>query len=297
MQRRIVRAFLSIATVLAAATLGRAESLLLCGMAEVFEIEVATASTGKIAKLWSWRAADREELPEAIRKKFGTTDECKPIDGGKRVLISASSGGCALVERPSGRVLWYAVVPNAHSIELLPDNRVVVAGSVHAQGNRLAVFDLNRPETPVFETPLTSGHGVVWDAGRERLWALGLDELQSYRLQDWETDKPSLSLDAKFPLSSSGGHDLTSVPDGDNLLVTANTQVLLFDRRTETFQPHPELGNRTKVKCAQIHPRSRRTVLTAGSDQAWWTNRIEFFGPAATIGLPQEKIYKARWLD
>ena len=170
MPRCILRLVALWAALLATSPSVHAETLLLCGMAEVFEIDVAAAAKGEVKKLWSWRAADREELPEAIRKRFGTTDECKPIDGGKRVLISSSSGGCALVERPSGRVLWYAAVPNAHSVEQLPGNRVVVAASVHAAGNRLSVFDLNRSETPISEVPLVSAHGVVWDARRERLW-------------------------------------------------------------------------------------------------------------------------------
>jgi hypothetical protein len=297
MLRRIVRTSLSTWLIVAAATVGRAESLLLCGMTEVFEVDVAAASTGPVVKLWSWRAADRAELPEAIRSRFGTTDECKPIDGGRKVLITASSGGCALVERPSGRVLWHAVVGNAHSIELLPNDRVVVAGSVHAAGNRLTVFDLKRSETPLFETPLVSGHGVVWDAGRERLWALGLDELQRYRLEAWNTDKPSLTLEAKFALPSSGGHDLTAVPGGDDLFVTTNTQVLLFDRREKTFREHPELGKQTKVKSVQVHPRSGRLVFTQGTDAAWWNDRIGFLQPAATLELPQERLYKARWLE
>ena len=61
--------------------------LLLCGMDEVFAIDPSAAETGGIKKLWSWRAKDHAELPETIRGSFGTTDECKPVDGGKKILI------------------------------------------------------------------------------------------------------------------------------------------------------------------------------------------------------------------
>jgi hypothetical protein len=296
MPRYFLHAILLPAMVLSA-TVSQAETLLLCGMAEVFEIDVAAATNGDVKKLWSWRAADREELPEAFRKRFGTTDECKPIDGGKRVLISASSGGCALVERPSGRVLWYAVVPNAHSIEQLPGNRVVVAASVHAAGNRLSLFDLNRSETPIAEVPLVSAHGVVWDADRERLWALGLDELLRLRLVDWNSDKPQFAVEAKFSLPSSGGHDLTAVPNHDDLLVTTNSQVLHFDRRTEKFREHADLGAAARVKSVQVHPRGDRTVLVQSSDKAWWSGTLRTLNPSASIELPGERLYKARWVE
>lgn len=144
----------------------RAEPLVFCGWDEVFILDLSDAEKGNIDKLWSWRARDRKELPDAIRRSFGTTDECKPVDGGAKILISFSGGGCALVERPSGRVLWYASVPNAHSLELPPRDRAIVAGSVSPNGNRLILYDLARPDRPVWESPLVSAHGVVWDEKR-----------------------------------------------------------------------------------------------------------------------------------
>jgi hypothetical protein len=144
-------------------------TLILCGMDEVFSIDPSAAETGSIKKLWSWRAKDHGELPETVRGSFGTTDECKPVDAGKKILISSSGGACALVERPSGRVLWHARVPNAHSLELLPHGRVAVASSVGGAGNRLLLFDLAHSDYPIWETPLRSAHGVVWDEERQRL--------------------------------------------------------------------------------------------------------------------------------
>jgi hypothetical protein len=91
------------------------------------------------------------------------------LDGGSKILISSSSGGCALVERPSGKAIWYAQVPNAHSLELLPRGRIIVASSVHAQGNRLVLFDLDHSDQPIWGTPLVSAHGVVRErASRHR---------------------------------------------------------------------------------------------------------------------------------
>jgi len=75
------------------------DRLLFCGGPEVFVVEPDAT-----AKTWSWKANDRAELPENLRKDFAATDDCKPVDDGKRILVSASSGGCALVERETGKV-------------------------------------------------------------------------------------------------------------------------------------------------------------------------------------------------
>ena len=87
-------------------------------------------------------------------------------------------------------------VPSAHSLETLPRARIVVASSVNAKGNRLVLFDVARSNQPIWDTPLPSAHGVVWDEGRQILWALGLKELRCYELKDWESEKPSLAMNA-----------------------------------------------------------------------------------------------------
>lgn len=265
--------------------------LLLCGMGEVFEVEA-----GSLEKKWSWRGAEREELPEAMRSRFATTDECKPVEGGKKVLISASSGGCALVERPSGRVLWHAQVTNAHSLELLPRDRVVVASSLGKTGNRLVVFDLARSNEPIFDTPLPSAHGVVWDEGRHCLWALGFAELRRYELKDWDGDKASLVQQASHPLPDDDGHDLQAVPRSNDLVISTGRHVYLFDRDKPGFRPHPELGGKEHVKCVSIHPVTGRTAYIPANGKTWWSSEIHFLKPAAQVTANGEKLYKARWL-
>jgi hypothetical protein len=278
------------------ATTVKAEPLVLCGWDEVFVLELSDAQKGKTDKLWSWRAKDRKELPEAIRGSFGTTDDCKPVDGGSKILISSSGGGCALVERPSGRVLWYAGVPNAHSLERLPRDRVIVAGSVAPKGNRLILFDLARPNRPVWETPLVSAHGVVWDEKRECLWALGLNELRCYEPKDWAGQHPSFTMKASHRLPAGDGHDLQAIPRSDDLVVTTGPRVYLFDREKRQFRPHPELGGKENVKCVSVHPVSGRTVFVQASAGAWWSDTIGLLSPAAQVRLPGERLYKARWI-
>ena len=274
----------------------QAAQLLLCGWDEVFLINTDEAAKGKIEKLWTWRAKDHGELPPDLRGAFGTTDECKPLDGGARVLISSSGGACALVERPSGRVLWYAHVPNAHSLEQLPKERIIAASSGATNGDRLILFDIAKPDQPLWHTPMSCAHGVVWDAGRQQLWALGSGELRSYELKDWETDKPSLRFRASYRLPSDAGHELQAMSKGSDLVVSSAGHVYLFDRETLKFRPHPELGDKADVKCISIHPSTGRVVYLHGEEGQWWSRTLHLLGPAEDIKLPGERLYKGRWL-
>jgi hypothetical protein len=281
----------------AAATTTAPAPLLLCGADEVFAIDVASAEHGTIEKLWSWRAKEHAELPQRVRDGFRSTDDCKPIRGGTQILISSSSGGCALVERATGRVLWYAWVHNAHSLELLPGNRVVVASSVGEGGDRLVLFDLGRPDQPLADTPLTSAHGVVWDAGRQMLWALGMEELRAYGLKDWDGESRALELKASHKLpDDGGGHDLQAVPGTGDLSVSTERHVYLFDRDRPAFRPHAELGDRANVKSVSVQAAGGRAAWTQGSDEHWWSDAVYLLAPAGEVKLPGERLYKARWL-
>ncbi|MFN3408905.1 MAG: DUF6528 family protein [Limisphaerales bacterium] len=270
--------------------------LLLCGMDEVFVVDAAMLTcNGPVTKLWSWRAKDREELPAGLRGAFGTTDECKPVSGGRQILITSSGGGCALVDYPSGAVRWHGRAHNAHSAELLPNHRVVVAASVGAAGNRLLVFDLARPGEPLTEASLESAHGVIWDEARQCLWALGFSTLEAYELRDWQSQKPTLQRVASHPLPDPDGHDLQAVPGSDDLLITTGAKVFLFDRNNTTFRPHPELRDREHVKSVSIHPATGRVVFVQAEAGRWWSGTLRFLNPAAETALTGERIYKARW--
>lgn len=291
-----ILALVLIAVMILPSRMTRAEQLVLCGWDEVFLLDVADAEKGKVEKLWTWRAADRKDLPEALRGSFRTTDDCKAVDGGGKILISSSSGGCALVERPAGRVRWYASVPNAHSLELLPRDRVVVASSGSPNGNRLILYDLAGSERPLWQTPLISAHGVVWDEKRQSLWALGLKELRCYELKDWAGQEPSLAMKASYPLPDDGGHDLQAVPRSNHLVLTTSRHVYLFDREQCEFRLHSELGEKTNVKCVSVNPASGRTVFVQGTRETWWNEAVGLLSPSSKVRLPGERLYKARWL-
>lgn len=268
------------------------DELIICGWDEVFILDLRGEPRQRPAKIWSWRAAGSPGMPDGLRSRFGTTDECKPLEGGRRILITSSGGAVALVERATGRTLFAAAAANAHSAEVLPDGRVAVAASTAPAGNALILFDPEKPEAPVWRDPLPAAHGVVWDRARKVLWALGNTELRAYHVRGAE----GLVLDRTVALPEGGGHDLFPLPDGRRLTVSTSKHVWVFDAETRALTPHPELGDVEQVKSLCVHPQTGRLVYTQAEAPNWWTEHIRFRNPEGVLRLPGERLYKARWM-
>jgi hypothetical protein len=266
-----------------------ADEIILAGGNEVFIVNAAEAAAGKTQKLWRWSAQEAEDVPEAVRRDFHHMDECKLIEHGAKILVCASNGGCALIERSTKKVLWRAKSRNAHSLDLLPRGRVVVASSLG--GDHLEVFDLkSTAAAPIFKTPLRSAHGVLWDEARKCLWALGYDELRCYTLNDWEMPTPALKLKSMHKLPDADGHDLRPIAANAELIITTEHGVYLFDRDKMEFKPHPTLKDLAKVKSVDVHPKSQRIVLST------WGPTLQLFVPEGTVTFKDNRPYKARWI-
>ena len=268
--------------------------LIVCGWDEVYILDLNEQPP---AKIWSWKAADSPELPDELKPQFRTTDDCKPVDGGNNILVTSSSDGVTLIERKTRKVLFYGSAGGAHSAEMLPGGRIVVAASTSDRplNNRLVVFDRTRSLEPLFETELTSGHGVVWDAKRQLLWAIGGRVLRTYKLVAWDTAKPSLEKADEYPLPDASGHDLMAVPETDLLSLTTLRHAWLFDREGRTFRSHPQLGSYDNVKNIHVHPTTGEIVWTQADKGFWWTGTLRFLNPASIVERPGEHLYKARW--
>ncbi|MCC6264392.1 MAG: hypothetical protein IT169_12505, partial [Bryobacterales bacterium] len=126
--------------------------LLVCGGSVVYDAELAgAAESPRWGEIRAWRPGESKGLPASyVEKRFATTDDCKPIDGGTHVLVTASSGGVAIYERASLATKFHAQVANAHSACMLPGGHVVVAASVSAEGNALVLFHRSTSERAVF---------------------------------------------------------------------------------------------------------------------------------------------------
>lgn len=264
-------------------------TLFVCGADEVVRIDPATSPA---ERLWAWSAAGCDEIPADLKRAFATTDECKPLDGGKRLLVSSSGGGCALLELPSGKALWWARVTNAHSIEELPGGRIAVASSVGATGNKVLLFDRSLPEKPIAELPLKSAHGLVWDGKRKLLWALGFDVLIACR-----ADGDELVQTQSHTLPDNDGHDLRAVPGSQDLVLSTHGGVWLFDREKSTFRPEPTMKEWMDVKSIDIHPGNGRVAVVRAEGGHWWTETLRFLKPGGDARVDGENVlYKARWL-
>jgi len=263
-----------------------------CGDDKVLIIDTKASDNTEIKVNWNWRVSEVSDLPADYQKLMIPTDECKPVDGNNKILITSSGGGAVLVDRASKKTLFYARVPMAHSAEMLPGNRIVVTLSTAEGGNSIELYNINEPERPVFSDSLYSGHGVVWMEKLNRLFALGFDELRSYSLSDWESDKPSLNLEQTWKLPDESGHDLSYVND-NTLLVTTHHNVWTFDTEKGNFLPFSMLEGTGDVKSVNYNEKTGGLIYTK-AEESWWTNNIYFRNPDKIVTIPDMKIYKVR---
>jgi hypothetical protein len=274
----------------------RETELLVCGWDEVFILALGEGPAPAHRKVWSWRASASPGIPADMHALFRTTDDCKPVDGGRKVLISSSGGGVALVDRDTRRASFSARVTNAHSVEMLPGQRIAAAASVSpaGTGNRLVIFDAATGKELAGDE-LRSAHGAVWDETRRVLWALGGDVLRAY---DVGPAGGPTRLDRTFEIAlpTEGGHDLVAIPGSPRLFVSTVQHCFYFDRDRRQFSPHDALGDHRNIKSYNIHQRTGRAVYVQAEGRNWWAERLHFQRPDGTLHLPGEHLYKARWV-
>lgn len=266
--------------------------ILACGDDQVIVIDSKPSDKEDVKILWKWKVSDANDLPEAYQKLLIPTDECKPVEGRKKILITSSGGGVVLVDRESKKSLFYAHSPMAHSAEILPNSRVVIALSTHKEGNSIEVYDLKASERVIFKDSLYSGHGVVWMNKIESLFALGYNELRRYSLKNWISDKPELQLEEKWILPDNGGHDLISISD-TRLIITTTKNVWVFnipDKQFSSFRLLDQMGN---VKSVNFKESTDELVYTKG-EISWWTHNIHLKNPDKTLIIPDINLYKVR---
>lgn len=268
------------------------DEIVVCGDDQVIIIDKNASDSTDVKVTWRWRVSKTKDLPATYQNYMIPTDECKPVDDNSKILITSSGGGAVLVERATKKTLFYAHVPNAHSAELLPNNRIVVALSTAEGGNCIQLFNISKPDEVIFKDSLYSGHGVVWMKGSKRLFALGYDELRSYSLRDWDSEKPGLTLEHTWLLPDNSGHNLSAVSE-KSLVISTHRSVWIFDTQSEQFKPFDLLEGVENVKSVNYNPETGELVYTMG-EISWWTHNIYCKNPDKTISLPDLNLYKAR---
>ncbi|PCG07632.1 hypothetical protein COA17_17235 [Sphingomonas ginsenosidimutans] len=265
-----------------------------CGDDQVRELRLAPDGP---VEVWRWTARDAQDLPADYRTRLmAHIDECKPVDDGRAILVTASTGGAVLIDRASGRVTFRARVPMAHSADLLPGGRIAVALSIAPRGDRLQLFDRQRSEQVVQTLPLPSGHGVVWDAQRHQLFALSHDLVQAFRLTG-KGRAARLIETARWTLPGRrDGHDLSSA-GGGRYYVTTDDGAWRFDPDDGSFIPYAPLNPALRVKAVSM---TGGRVAWVQAEEKWWASGFTVMAADGSdqrrIALDGIHLYKVRWV-
>ena len=271
---------------------GMENLILVCGDSKVLLVDYAKSKDSIPEIIWNWDAHLAQDLPEEYRsRKFNSVDDCKAVNNGEQILVSSSSGAIAIVNRHDKKVVFYADVPNAHSIELLPGNKIIAAASTHEKGNKLMMFDIKNPDEVVYSDSLYSAHGVVWDAKRESLFALGYDVLRKYKMEN----EVKLGLVEEWKIPGISGHDLQMAPDGNKLFITEHTGAWVFDLENKEFSKIDKFPDAENMKSINQN-KSGQFVYTV-PEESWWTYHVRFHNPSGFLSFPEMRVYKARWFE
>jgi len=238
--------------------------------------------------LWVWVLAQAEDMTEEQRALFPEMCECRPAVYQSQLVFLACSWptGFAVVRMSDQKVLFVAIAPrNVHSAEVLPDGNLVAVSSIG--GDAVRIYSTTTDET--HDYPLPGGHGVVWDANRQCLWALGNAVLRRYSY-DGNRDHPALALEATIELPQPGGHDLYPRARRDELFVTTADKGWAFQPETSRFVRLREFYHeRANVKSVGEQSPSGRIAYTL------WDDAIRLLNPEGKLVLPDSRIYKSRW--
>lgn len=279
--------------------------LLVCGDNHLYHIDAKIAATKgfESAVIWHW---DSKSVMNVIGKDGLRLDDCKPVEDNTKIIITSSRGFALILDRETGEMLWYSSnSTNAHSAELLPNNRIVVACS--DQGDCLQVFDRSTSNKVVCSTPLTSAHGVLWNKKHQRLYAIGGNYMYIYKLVDWETASPKLELEKTISTYRivNGTHDLTYVNE-DTFLVSGQYSAF-YDINKEAFTQLPRFMESKALKsvnynittggCWYVDATNPEGEFTWSSKTIHYTEDINSTSPdKMTITNVPFNMYKARVL-
>jgi hypothetical protein len=283
-----------------------ATQLLVCGDSMIYHInaDVAVQKGFNSSIIWQW---DAKSVMNVIGKDGLRLDDCKPVDNNSKILVTSSRGFALVLEKETKEMLWYSSVStNAHSAELLPGNRIAVACS--DKGDCIQIFDLAKSNTVLFSAPLTTAHGVLWNEKHQRLYAIGGNYLYIYKLTDWETSSPKLTLENTISTYKivNGTHDLTYVNE-DTFLV-AGQYAAFYDIPKGAFTQLPRFMNSTSLKsvnynittgeCWYVDATNPEGEFAWSSKTIHYTDDIQSTSPdKKTITNVPINMYKARVLN
>ena len=250
---------------------------------------------------WNWDSKTAAGIPDERREWFLELDEVKPVllAGEPCILVTASwRGGCALIRRSDGAVLFTLNLANAHSAELLPDGWIAIAGS--GGSDKLVIQHVSagvQASGARAEFPLPSGHGAVFEPQRSLLWVSGASRVELYH---WVATSGQFVCERvrEITLPDFGAHDMQPHPAGERMLVTTANDVWDIDASTYELGPFKPLAGQKDVKGVSIEAGSGAIAYVQGEKERWWSEDIHLLfrdGSPQRLTLPGRYLYKARW--
>lgn len=250
-------------------------------------------------EIWSW-SPEEAAIPEDRKAWFGLIDEVKPVYDCKYLLFSCTRGAIGLVRIADKKLMFYARPQGwPHSVELLPDGRVVSAsssdGTSHA--DKLRIYDVDTTavfsENPLNEYPLTFGHNAVWDREKELLWATGDNVLYAYTYQQ---SAASLQLVKRIPLPDEdyNAHDLFPDYGTKKLWLTTISRIMSFDTEKDAFE-YKTAQYVSNIKSVSSGPSGYPTIILHPTE-SYWSDTVLDVGGRRVFKEEGARIYKVRWL-
>lgn len=265
-----------------------------CGKANLAIFQLSTEAPDAIEEVWRWVPAEYEGLPDDAGRLFRHIDECWPLEGGSKILITSSTDGVGIVDRAKRQFHFVGEATNAHSAALTPGGNIAVAAS--KGGDELILFDKGSVDHRLASAPLKLAHGVLWDARRRRLIALGDERLAIFKIIKTDDQGVRLKETKSFSLPEAGGHNLSWGLGRESLFISTASCVWLFDLSTDEFSHDPNLSQSPYIKSVSVNAAGDVILWVQADQEKWWSDAVHLTAAQRTYTLPVGmEIYKARW--
>ena len=262
------------------------DRIVVCGDSDIYIVNTEDS----LEVEWSWNVSEAD-IPQEIKTRCCTFDDCKPVCGGRKLLLTSSSGATLVVDIASRECEFYAITPMAHSADMMPGGYIAVANSTTPDGNSLELYSIDKTDTCLWRDSLYFGHGAVWSEKMKSLYALGYEELRRYTREG-----DSLVLAQTFATPGNGCHELSPVGE-DLLLCSTRSSVYLFDLQSCEWTEFAPLASQKGIKSANYDSESGRLIYTR-AETSWWTNHVYILGQDGTLRTltfsPDYHMYKVR---
>lgn len=237
------------------------------GCVEVYDISNGTLNVDSL--VWSFNMINVSGLKLRHSDKYGDV-----------MLATGGNEYACMVTYPDGKVVWStnATAINPHSIELLPNGVIAVAST---EGNEVRFFKTDEESSEYFDAQvaLTDAHGVLWDEGKEVLWAVGWNTLTAYRVtinsDGTLTVTEDMNLHTTIP--SVGAHDLAPVYGTENeMWISTLDHVYRFNTETITFSTsykESKVINISNVKGIGNYQDGTTVLIYPDGEYLSWTSK------------------------